>query len=197
MQESANITTQLAEIRPKLLAFARLQLRDEHWAEDVVQETLISALNHQAQFRADADWQTWVFAILKNKIIDFFRKNKYEIRIDASDQEAQIDAQQDNHFYKGHWIQGRQPADWGDPQHYVHQQDFMNVLQLCLDNLPTNTARVFLMKEVMEFSIGEIVEHTGLSSENCHTMMYRARNALRGCLQKKWFDENGTKDKKS
>lgn len=194
MSSSTDLSAQLASIRPKLLAFARLQLRDAHWAEDVVQETLMSVLNKNSQFRADADWQTWVFAILKNKIIDTIRHRKRENWHENNGREIDMDAQQERHFHHGHWIKGQQPSDWGDPQHYVHQQDFMKILQLCLDNLPANTARVFLMKEVMDFSIAEIVEHTGLSSENCHTIMYRARNGLRGCLQKNWFDEQ-KKDK--
>lgn len=172
-----------------MLAFARLQLRDEHRAEDVVQEALVSALSHQTQFRAEAEWQTWIFAILKNKIIDALRHIKREHWQDADMQESQIDAEQSALFYRGNWLQGRQPAEWGDPQQYIHQQDFMKILQLCLDCLPANTARIFLMKEVMEFSISEIVECTGLSAENCHTIMYRARNGLRACLQKNWFNQ--------
>lgn len=181
---------QIEQIRPKLVAFAQLQLRDENLAEDVVQDTLVAAFVKEQQFRSDAQWQTWVFAILKNKIIDALRSKQRHQWQHIDEQENQLDAQQHQQFHHGNWIDGKQPQDWGDPQFYVHQQDFMTILQLCLDNLPENTARIFLMKEIMELSISEIAQCTELSTDNCHTIMYRARNGLRGCLQKHWFNDH-------
>lgn len=63
----------LAGLRRDMLKFASLQLRDEALAEDVVQEALIAALNNGRQFAGRSALKTWIFAILKNKIVDQIR----------------------------------------------------------------------------------------------------------------------------
>ncbi len=66
----------LAALRPGLLRFALIQLRDPAQAEDIVQETLAAAWGKLGQFREEADLKTWVTAILKNKIADHFRSGR-------------------------------------------------------------------------------------------------------------------------
>lgn len=57
-------------IRSDMLRFAQLQLRDAHSAEDVVQEAIEAALAHAETFAGRSSLKTWVFAVLRNKIID-------------------------------------------------------------------------------------------------------------------------------
>ena len=47
-----------------LLALARRQCRDPHWAEDLVQETLVRAYRALPGFRGEAALRTWLFRIL-------------------------------------------------------------------------------------------------------------------------------------
>jgi RNA polymerase sigma-70 factor (ECF subfamily) len=49
---------------PALLALARRHCRDPHWAEDLLQETLVRAYRGLDAFRGDATVRTWVFRIL-------------------------------------------------------------------------------------------------------------------------------------
>lgn len=49
---------------PGLMALARRHCRDPHWAEDLVQETLVRALRGLEGFRGDASLRTWMFRIL-------------------------------------------------------------------------------------------------------------------------------------
>lgn len=60
----------LQDLRQQMLKFAVLQLSSLSLAEDAVQEALSSALQHVEQFAGRSALKTWVFAILKNKIID-------------------------------------------------------------------------------------------------------------------------------
>ena len=90
----------LAQIREQMLKFATLQVGDSVLAEDLVQESFLSAFNHLEQFKRQAAFKTWVFAILKNKIIDFLRqKGKLVLETEIEDEE------QTNHFFDegGHW----------------------------------------------------------------------------------------------
>ena len=66
----------IATLRPKLVAFARLQLRDSAAAEDTVQDTLVTALEKHQNFSGRSAFETWVFGILKNKILERFRHER-------------------------------------------------------------------------------------------------------------------------
>ena len=63
----------LDSLRRQMLSFARLQLDDEHLAEDAVQEALAGALKNASSFSRQSTLKTWVFSILRKKIADVLR----------------------------------------------------------------------------------------------------------------------------
>jgi RNA polymerase sigma-70 factor (ECF subfamily) len=67
----------------------------------------------------------------------------------------------------------------------------MDIMQLCLEKLPPNTARVFVMREVMELDSDEICKELAITSTNLWVILYRARMALRHCLEQNWFAQAG------
>ena len=62
--DTARIDRELAALRPQLLRVARLQLRNDAWAEDAVSETLIAALEGRERFSGQSQLSTWVVGIL-------------------------------------------------------------------------------------------------------------------------------------
>ena len=60
-------------------------------------------------------------------------------------------------------------------------------MQFCRDKLPPNTARVYMLREVMELDSEEICKELTISSTNLWVILYRARLALRQCLEQHWF----------
>lgn len=182
---------ELAEVRPDILRFAKMQLRDDCLAEDMVQEALAAAVCKQAQFRGDAGLKTWVIGILKNKIRDYFRSRPVLLSWDDWQEEgAEIDGMHDSQFSaNGHWQPGAGPSAWSSvPETFSEQQDFLRTLEHCLAGLPEHTAKIFYLREVMGMEVGEICEDFGLSKDNCYVILHRARNGLRTCLQHRWFD---------
>ncbi|WP_019673649.1 sigma-70 family RNA polymerase sigma factor [Psychrobacter lutiphocae] len=194
--EHSSITPQFVEaVRHQMLAFARLQLDDYHLAEDVVQDALLSALQYSGQFKGNAAFKSWVFAILKNKIIDNIRKNsKYStissLKESSDDNEdSLLDALFDE---AGSWYPECKPSQfddsWCDPEAHVHSEGFWQVLEACLTNLPSEQARAFLMREYIELETREICETLCISSSNYYVLMHRARLGLQTCLSIKWFN---------
>ena len=57
-----------------LYKFALMRLRDESAAEEMVQETLLAALQSYEKFAGQSSERTWLIGILKHKIIDHFRR---------------------------------------------------------------------------------------------------------------------------
>lgn len=88
-----------------------------------------------------------------------------------------------------HWSPACRPNDWGNPEEALRGKHFWSVFEICLGHLPKNTARVFMMREFLEFETSEICQQLALSSSNCHVILHRARAALRNCLEKGWLLE--------
>lgn len=180
---------ELASFRHDMLRFARLQLRDDHLAEDVVQEALIGALTGMREFAGRAALKTWVFSILKNKIIDALRGRERSVNISALAVEEEEFEQAFDRLFKenGHWSPASKPGDWGDPEETLRQSQFWTVFDACLNHLAESTARIFMMREFLDFEVEEICSELGISSSNCYVILHRARHNLRGCLERTWF----------
>lgn len=179
----------LTEVRGDMLRFAHLQLRDEHLAEDVVQEAMVAALDGEKRFAGRSAVKTWIFAILRNKIVDTLRQKYRSVNFSALlPEEAEMDQAFEALFKPNeHWLPDDRPADWGDPEAALHQEQFWAVFEACLEHLPASTARVFMMREFLEFDTAEVCRELGISTSNCHVILHRARNGLRRCLEGKWF----------
>jgi len=179
----------LTEIRHDMIKFANLQLRDDALAEDVVQDALMGAMANAEGFSGRSALKTWVFAILRNKIIDQIRVKGRTTNVSAlSSDEASLDEAFESLFKSNaHWTPQSRPKNWGDPEESLRQQRFWDVFDACLKHLPENTARVFMMREFLEFETAEVCLELAITTSNCNVILHRARNGLRRCLEGNWF----------
>ena len=189
---AADIAAQLDAHRGYLLRVARLQLRDDALAEDVVQETLLAALSGST-FSGKSSLKTWLTGILKHKIIDAIRRKQREPLL-ASTFDDECDIEDLDGLFKapfGAW--DSPPAEWGDPEQALNRSQFFDMMDFCLEKLPPNTARVFMMREVMELESDEICKELAITANNLWVILYRARMSLRECLEQNWFKEGGAR----
>src|SRR3990167_5120922 len=178
----------LVSLRRDMLKFARLQLRDDASAEEAEQEAMEAALAGRKQFNNRAQLKTWVFAILKNKIIDIIRERTRTPGTAMAVDEIPEDAYDGLFNEKGFWQEDARPSSWGDPESSFSSRQFWQVFEICLTRLPENTARVFMMREILGFETGEICKELAISPTNCWVVLHRARMGLRLCLDERWFD---------
>jgi RNA polymerase sigma-70 factor (TIGR02943 family) len=170
-------------LRPQLMRFAQMQLKNEAWAEDAVSETLLAALERPQAFAGQSQLKTWLVGILKHKLIDQLRRHTREVSSTSEDDNADLD---DLLFAAdGHWREA--PKDWGDPEHCLRQQEFFKVLEACVEHLPGLQGRLFMMREWLELETDEICKELAISPTNLWVMLHRARLRLRDCLQQGWF----------
>ena len=181
-------TEYLNELRQQMMKFAVLQLSSFQQAEDVVQEALAGAFEHLKSFSGRAAFKTWVFAILKNKIIDLIRQKTRLVSMSElfhdDDSELSVDALFDA---AGHWQKSEMPKAWQNPEEMMEQQDFWMIFDACLNHLPAKYAQVFMLREMIELSSDEICEKLELTVSNLNVLMYRSRARLRECLENKWL----------
>ena len=178
----------MAELRERMLKFASLQLADPGLAEDAVQEALAGALRNAKAFAGRSAFRTWVFAILRNKIADQIRFKRRQSQMIAMPLGHFPDEDEPRYFdAKGHWAPENRPSDWGNPEVDLLGKDFWRVFETCLDHLPPDQGRVFMMREFVEMETSEICAEVGITTTNLHVLMHRARLRLRNCLEGHWF----------
>jgi RNA polymerase sigma-70 factor, ECF subfamily len=171
-----------------LLKFARLQLRNDAWAEDVVQETLIALLEAPERFAGQSSLRTYATGILKHKIVDALRRGRREVQLQGDDDAAADLSAFDALFDEsGHFRDP--PREWGDPSATLEQKQFFEILEVCVERLPEKLARIFMMREWLELETEVICKELSITSTNAWVMLYRARMRLRECLQLNWFGE--------
>jgi RNA polymerase sigma-70 factor (ECF subfamily) len=179
----------LTALRDKMLRFALLQLRDAAAAEDVVQEALAAALDGRQQFAGRAKLKTWVFAILRNKIADLLRE-RIRHPTQSLDEPADSGQEFDELFdQRGHWRKEYSPVTWQHPETELENDQFIRIFDACMNYLPENTARVFMMRELLGLDTDEICQELAISESNCWVILHRARMRLRACLETNWFNE--------
>ena len=183
--DALSLHRQLEAMRPQLVRFAQLQLRNEALAEDAVQDALIAVLEKPDRFAGQSSLRTYVTGILKFKIIDNLRLATRERQIETCDDQSEDEAIDALFLADGHTVE--QPRQWGNPDGTLEQKDFFRVLEVCLEKLPAQTARIFMMREWLELETDEICKELAITSANAWVMLYRARIRLRECLDLNWF----------
>lgn len=176
---------ELAVLRKPLLRFAMLQLRNDAAAEDAVSATLLAILEKPDAFSGTSSLRTYATGILKHKVVDAMRRNSREVAIEPLDEQSIDDAIDALFREDGHWCEP--PAAWREPEQAVEQRQLAEALQRCIEKLPARLARVFMMREWLEKDTGEVCTELGITANNCHVMLFRARMLLRGCLEQNWF----------
>jgi RNA polymerase sigma-70 factor (TIGR02943 family) len=177
---------EVAALRSYLLRFARLQLRNDAWAEDAVSETMLAAIAKPQAFAGQSQLKTWLVGILKHKVVDALRSNLREVNASdlggdrESDELDAIGFKADGHF-------SERPADWGNPDQDLNQRQFMAIMDACVAKLPPVQGRLFLMREWLELDAEEVCKELGITATNLYVQLHRARLRLRECLELNWF----------
>lgn len=180
-----DLHAEIAALRQPLMRFAQLQLRDSALSEDVVSETLLALLEKPGAFQGLSTLRTYATGILKFKIIDALRLRGRQVALQPLDEQSVDDAIEALFLRDGHWHEP--PSAWPQPDRALEQAQFFETLQVCVERLPPRIGRVFMMREWLEQDVPVICDELGITANHCGVMLYRARMALRDCLDRRWF----------
>jgi RNA polymerase sigma-70 factor (ECF subfamily) len=165
-----------------LYRYALSRLRQQELAEEKVQETFLAALHAKDRFQGRASEKTWLFSILKHKIIDHLRKTTRERPFNYTiSQEASIGGLLNRCRA---WIPEK--SDWEyNPSNALEQKEFFDTLQRCLSEMPERLAQAFILRELRGLKGKEICDLMGISATNLGVMIHRARVHLRAFYETK------------
>lgn len=175
-----------------LYSIAYYKTNSKEAAEDLVQDTFFSALRAIDTFKQNSSEKTWLIAILKNKIIDYYRKrdvlkdtNTYLLETEDSFNDSFFQADQ---YSALHWKETTMPRPWIiDADANMQTKEFMKVMENCIEKMPLKLRPIFVMKYINEEDSEKICKDYGISSSNYWTIIHRAKLLIRNCLEKTWF----------
>jgi RNA polymerase sigma-70 factor, ECF subfamily len=170
-----------------LFRYTLVRVRRREVAEDLVQETLLSAMRSREKFAGQSSERSWLFGILKHKINDYFRELGRETSF--TDLESLAEEFSEKFVPEGYWVHVKGPKEWKpEADEVLHRAEFWQTMRNCLDKLPERIANVFTLREMDEVESKEICSMLSISEGNLWVMLHRARMALRECLEINWFN---------
>ncbi|HKJ68448.1 MAG TPA: sigma-70 family RNA polymerase sigma factor [bacterium] len=176
-----------------LYRYALWRVSDETVAEDLVQDTFLSALRALSDYQGESAIRTWLVSILKRKIIDHYR---HKSRINAH--EPDHDFHETADFFaegamKGRWRPDAAPRDWRkNPEAEIETEGFMQVLHACMKKLSDGLAAVFTLRELEQMETESICKELDITASNLWVRLHRARLQLRKCLERNWLARENT-----
>jgi RNA polymerase sigma-70 factor (ECF subfamily) len=178
--------TWLDEHGDALYRYARSRVRKRELAEDLVQETLLAALQSRDRFQGRSTVRTWLLSILRRKIVDQYRRLGESRPGSGSGSTAGPDPLRARYFsIQGLWKSA--PASWKTPDKALEDREFWDVLEGCLSRLPRLLSSVFILRELEDLEMTELCRTLALSEGNVRVRLHRARLLLRECLERRWF----------
>ncbi len=178
-----NVTAWVNEYSDILYGYVVQRVSDADTAKDLVQETFLAAWRNVEQYNGEASVKTWLFTILKNKMIDHYRKvaTRQTHSLAASDQDN------DSYYFdaSGHWTKDTYPAAWGNVR--VESKEFYAILGQGIKTLKEMQAAVFTMKYFDDMESEEICKVLNITSSNYWVLIHRAKVQLRAYLEENWI----------
>lgn len=161
------------------------RVNDSTVAEDLVQDTFLSALKGLEGYKGVASEKNWLFTILKNKIIDHYRKKATEQAVMAMPDLQNVE---DDWFNEeGRWAENRAPKDWNISENPTERKEIQKIINWCKDHLKTLQRDVFVLKYMEELSSDEICKVLNITPSNYWVLIHRARLQVRDCVEKHWL----------
>jgi RNA polymerase sigma-70 factor (ECF subfamily) len=157
----------------RIFSLAMRMLRQQQDAEDVTQQTFLSALENLNGFRGEAGFATWLFRIATHAALKVIRKRKGQKTVSL--EEATEGTDEVGSIPHPEFI-----ADWRQsPEQLVQKHEIQRLLDAALSNLDEKYRLVFLLRDVEGFSVKETAEALGLTEANTKVRLLRARLQLR------------------
>ena len=179
----------LDEYGDELFSFTVLRVRNRATAQDLVQETFLAGLKARKSFAGRSTERAWLFGILRNKLVDYYRLKSREVPLSEP---GAWSPEEEGFFHssgagKDAWITGAAPKAWEEPDARLVSKEFQVVFQECVSGLPEKVGLVFVRREVDDVPSEEICKEFDITPNNFWVMLHRGRLALRRCLELNWF----------
>ncbi len=172
----------VAKYGQRLYGLAFRIVRRAHDAEEVVQQTFLSVIEHLKDFREEARFSTWLMRIATNHALVLLRKRSRQRTVPLDENRT---ADHSDSLPHPQFI-----AQWREtPERIASRHETQELLAAALDQLDDKYRLVFLLRDVEELSTKETAEALEISVPNVKVRLLRARLMLREHLTRQFGDE--------
>ncbi len=165
-----------------LYAYSLSKVADKRTAEDIVQNTFLSALESLHRFEGKSGPKTWLFSILKNKIADYYRQKYKQV-----ENFSVSDAADGLFDEKGRLKAPCTSIQWSTDEELLDNPEFLQALHYCIEALPKKMSTVVELKYLEGADSQRVCQKLEISQSNFWQIMHRAKLLLKTCLENKWF----------
>jgi RNA polymerase sigma-70 factor, ECF subfamily len=161
--ERTETLADLDQFRPALLRWARYLAQDPTVAEDLVQATMLSAIEHFGQWQGRGPLKHWLIRILTN-----------QHRRQGRQREATVD--------EATWEHLATHAGWA-ADFSLDRQERIETVQQALLSLPEADREVLLLRDIEGIEGAEAADMLGLSLPALKSKLHRARLRMLAAIQ--------------
>jgi RNA polymerase sigma-70 factor (TIGR02943 family) len=187
--ENAKITLEnwINQFSDELFSWALYKTSSKETAEDLVQETFLAAFHKINTFQEKSKPKTWLFSILNNKVIDYYRSNNHNSKQTLNISEKSGYELSDGMFDEnGNWESNDINAIWDEEQELLDNSEFNNIMQECMEDLPQKWNIAVTSKYFTDKNTEEICEELEITVTNYWQIIHRSKLILKKCLEIKW-----------
>jgi RNA polymerase sigma-70 factor, ECF subfamily len=145
--------------------FARWLVRNDHDAEDLVQETYLKAFSNFSSFQPGTNFRAWIFQILRNTFLNSRSTLDRRMTVELNSEESAV-----------------LRSDRGGPESQLIEKTTVAAVWDAIENLPSSSREVILLCDVEEFAYKEIADILEVPIGTVMSRVARARRALRRTL---------------
>ena len=173
--DRAALTLLVEAFLPQLLRTGRGMGFSQEESEDLSHSVFAAFLEKPERFQGRSHIRTYLFGIFYNLVAEQFREKGRAQEHDPIDEvmESSFDAH-------GKW---RKPPV--DIERLALAQEIGQIIQKCLEALPRSQRIAFYLREHEELETPEICNKLRITVTNLGVLLFRARNRLRECVEKK------------
>lgn len=178
----------IREYRDYLVNYARKKVSDHGTAEDLVQETFLSAWAARERFRGACSERTWLVGVLRNKIIDHYRRTSRRPLVNETDLGNYMGNDSD---HRETWLaQHAVAGNSFDPSKNAERQEFIAQLDEGIAMLPSLSGKAFRMREIQGLSTDEITRALNITKSNLWVLIHRAKSGLQLHFNSLWHEDH-------
>jgi RNA polymerase sigma-70 factor (ECF subfamily) len=182
----------VAEYHPGFVRIARVWVRDQASAEEVVQDAWLAALESLERFEGRSSLRTWLYGIMVNIARTHARARRRVLplsslvseELDASPIEAEVDMfLPDGDRWAGHFA--AMPVPFPTPEQSLERSELLALLDAAIAELPQLQQQVMLLFDVQRFTGDEVCNILGISDTNQRVLLHRARARVRLSMERR------------
>lgn len=149
------------EYRDRLVTVARLYVRENAVAEDIVADSFVQLHAHCREIPSDMNIGAYLMTIVKNGCLNYLKQKETHSRIEAEMLRS---------------LQTLEPSQ-------IFSCELQRLVVQAVNLMPELTKKVFIESRYNEKTYQEIADELGITHRRVHTEMQRALSLLRTALQ--------------